>query len=154
MSDSENSPLVMLLEDVGVRRDAFQELQDLAVADAKTMDDSISQFCSVLGAHRLGNAYGLRELLGRLRDRFNMDLKASAGKTIGIDNPFLRQIRQVTMTDILRDIKHGARIPIPDSYLLVGVADEGPAYAGKTGFENVYCLSVGEIYGKPIMEFQ
>ncbi len=49
-----------------------------------------------------------------------MDLKASAGKTIGIDNPFLRQIRQVTMTDILRDIKHGARIPIPGQLLACG----------------------------------
>lgn len=52
------------------------------------------------------------------------------------------------MTEILREIKHGARIPVPDSYLLVGVADEGPAYVGKPGYEKVHCLSEHEIYGQ------
>ncbi|KAF9481150.1 RdRP-domain-containing protein [Pholiota conissans] len=140
-----NRPLVMLLEDTGVRRDVFLTLQDNAVREAKTIDDSITRFVEVLSAHRLGSSYGLQDILSRLRDRYNMDL-TSDGRTIGIDNPFLRQIRQVAVTDILRDIKHGARIPVPDSYHLVGAADEGPAYLGKPGYENVYCLAEGEIY--------
>lgn len=147
LSHLRNRPLVMLLEDVGVRRNSFLELQDLAVADAKTIDDSISHFCNVLGPHRLGSAYRLREILFRLQDHYNMDL-TSNGRTVAVDNPFLRQLRQVTMTDILRDIKHSARIPVPQSYLLVGVSDEGPAYIGKQGFENIYCLQVGEVYGE------
>ena len=137
----------MLLEDVGVRRDVFQELQDIAVEKAKTLDDSISHFCNALRGHHLGSSYQLRDILGRLRDKYDMDL-TSNGKTIAIDNPFLRQVRQVAMIDIVRDIKHSARIPVPDSFLLVGVADEGPAYIGKPGFENVYCLGAAEIYGK------
>ncbi|KIM48826.1 hypothetical protein M413DRAFT_437999 [Hebeloma cylindrosporum] len=139
-----NRPLVMVLEDIGVRKEAFQELQDNAVADAKTIDDSISKFYDVLASHHLGSSYRLREILGRLRDDFNMDL-TSNGKTIAMDTPFLRQVRQVAMTDILRDIKHSARIPVPNSYLLVGVADEGPAYVAE-GHANVFCLSVGEVY--------
>ena len=135
----------MILEDVGVRKEAFQELQDNAVADAKTIDDSISHFVGVLASHHLGSSYRLREILCRLRDDFNMDL-TSNGKAITMDTPFLRQIRQVAMRDILRDIKHSARIPIPKSYLLVGIADEGPAY--KAEDENVFCLKEGEIYGK------
>ncbi|PPQ77522.1 hypothetical protein CVT25_011319 [Psilocybe cyanescens] len=144
-----NRPLVMVLEDLGVRKEALQELQDAAVADAKTIDDSINQFRDVLKSHNLGSAYRLRDILTRLKDKYNMDL-TSDGKTIAVDNPFLRQIRQVAMTDILRDIKHSARIPVPQSYLLVGVADEGPAYEAE-GRKNVFCLSEGEIYGKIII---
>lgn len=136
----------MVLEDVGVRKEAFQELQDNAVADAKTIDESISKFYDVLTSHHLGSSYRLREILCHLRDDFNMDI-TSNGKTVAMDTPFLRQVRQVAMTDILRDIKHSARIPVPSSYLLVGIADEGPAYVAE-GHENVFCLSVGEVYGK------
>lgn len=136
----------MVLEDLGVRKEALQDLQDAAVTEARTIDDSINQFRDVLKSHHLGSAYRLREILTRLKDKFNMDLRSN-GKTIAVDDPFLRQLRQVAMNDILRDIKHSARIPVPQSYLLVGVADEGPAYVAE-GRENVYCLGEGEIYGK------
>ena len=44
-----------------------------------------------------------------------------------MDNPFFRQLRQVAMDpNVLRDIRHSVKIPIPDSHLLAGVADEGP----------------------------
>ncbi|KAF4614826.1 hypothetical protein D9613_002724 [Agrocybe pediades] len=142
-----NRPLVMVLEDLGVRMEAFQDLQDAAVADAKTIDDSISHFLDVLSSHRLGYAFRLVHILTRLRDKYHMDLTADRRKTIAVDNPFLRQIRRVAMTDVLRDIKHSARIPVPNSYLLVGVADEGPAYEA-AGYDNVYSLEPGEIYGK------
>lgn len=144
--DKVNSPLVMVLEDLGVRKEAFQDLQDEAVADAKTIDDSLSKFCDVMASHHLGSVYRLRELLTRLHTLYNMDL-TSGRKTVGMDTPFLRQLRQVAMTDILRDIKHSARIPVPQSYLLVGIADEGPWYESQ-GYENVFSLSDGEIFGE------
>lgn len=136
----------MLLEDVGVRRTEFQKLQDAAVADAKTIDESIMHMRNVLSAHGLGTPYGVKSILDRLRERYKLDLHATNTK-LGIDNPFLRQLRQVAMIDVLRDIKHSARIPIPDSYLLVGVADEGPSYKDEPGYEDVFCLSAGQIYG-------
>jgi RNA-dependent RNA polymerase len=134
----------MALEDRGVRQGAFRKLQDLAVAAARTIDDSISQFRAVLRDHSLGNVFRLSFLLQRLED-LGLDLQAKH-RNPGIDNEFFRQLRQVAMNDVLRDIKHGARIPIPESHLLVGVADEGPAYR-QAGYENVYELPPGKIYG-------
>jgi len=136
----------MILEDLGVRKEAFQKLQDDAITDAKTIDDSTSHFVDVLASHGMGSSYRLRDILCRLRDDFNLDLTYN-GKTNSMDTPFLRQVRQVAVTDILRDIKHSAHIPIPESHKLVGIADEGPAYVAE-GHENVFCLGVGEVYGK------
>ncbi|KAJ6618813.1 RNA dependent RNA polymerase-domain-containing protein [Mycena sp. CBHHK59/15] len=138
-----NRPLVMALEDRGVKQPAFRKLQDIAVADARTIDDSISQFCAVLRNHSLGNEFRLSYLLQQF-EKLGFDLEPKQ-RVPGIDNGFLRQIRQVAMNSILRDIKHGARIPILESYLLVGVADEGPAYK-RAGYDNVYELPPGKIY--------
>ncbi|KAJ6502132.1 RNA dependent RNA polymerase-domain-containing protein [Mycena sanguinolenta] len=138
-----NRPLVMALEDRGVRQAAFSKLQDNAVAAARTIHDSISQFRAVLRDHSLGNPFRLSFLLQKLED-LGLDLKPKF-RTPGVDNEFFRQIRQVAENAVLRDIKHSARIPIPESYLLVGVSDEGPAYK-KAGYSNVYELPPGKIY--------
>ena len=137
----------MLLEDVGVRKESFLNLQRLAVERARTIDDSIEKFDDVLASHNLGLGYRLRHTMGRLRDRYNMDFKSEGPRTISMDNPFFSQLRQVAMNDVLRDIKHSARIPVPDSYLLVGVADEGPAYEA-AGYPNVFKLQESQIYGE------
>lgn len=135
-----------LLEGVGVRKESFLALQNLAVASARTVDDSILRFNSVLASHTLGVGYRLQYIMERLRG-YNMDLKSEGLGTISMDNPFFSQLRQVAMNDILRDIKHSARIPIPDSYLLVGVADEGPAYEA-AGYTNVFKLQESQIFGE------
>jgi RNA-dependent RNA polymerase len=41
------------------------------------------------------------------------------------------------MNHSFREVKFKARIPVPQSYQLVGVADEGQAYINE-GKENVY----------------
>ncbi|RDB21068.1 putative RNA-dependent RNA polymerase 1 [Hypsizygus marmoreus] len=138
-----NRPLVMLLEDLGVKRDSFIELQEKAVAEARTINDSSAQFRTVLNDHGLGRPYRLFHLLRRIEE-LGLELTPK-NRTPGFDTPFLRQVRQVSMLDALRDIKHSARIPIPESYLLVGVADEGPAYIA-LGEENVYTLPEGHIF--------
>jgi len=130
----------MLLEDVGVRKEAFLTLQHLAVAKARTIDDSLKNFHETISHHNMGSAFGLGDLLRRLATECSMDLKE-------MDNPFFRKLRRVVMNDILRDIKHSARIPIENSYLLVGVADEGPAYEAN-GYKDVFCLSEGQIFGQ------
>ena len=139
----------MLLEDVGARRESFLDLQRRAVERARTIDDSISQFNDVLESHSLGTSYRLRHTMDRLQDRYNMDFKSEGQETISMDNPFLSQLRQVAMNDVLRDIKHSARIPVPESYLLVGVADEGPAYEA-AGHTNIFKLRQSEIYGESL----
>lgn len=136
----------MVLEDLGVRQEAFMELQELAVAEARTIDDSGDQFQKVLEGNSLGRPYRVSHLIKRIED---LGLTMKPGNhTPGYDTPFLQHVRQVAMTDVLRDIKHSARIPIPDSYLLVGVADEGPAYI-EAGHDqsNVYVLPEGHIFG-------
>jgi len=98
----------MLLEDVGARKESLLNLQRLAVERARTIDDSITQFNDVLASHNLGSGFRLRHAMERLRDRYNMDFKSESLRTISMDNPFLSQLRQVAMNDVLRDIKHSA----------------------------------------------
>ncbi len=138
----------MILEDKQVRRDSFQELQDNAVADTLTIDESIKDFNSILRDHSLGSQYRLSYILDKISTLgFDLHLQEH---TPGIDTPFLKQIREVAKIDVLREIKHQARIPIPGSYLLVGVPDEGPAYE-QNGYENVFTLKQNEIYGQLLL---
>ncbi|KAK0228867.1 RNA dependent RNA polymerase-domain-containing protein [Armillaria fumosa] len=138
-----NRPLVMILEDKQVRRDSLQELQDNAVADTVIIDESIKDFNSILQAHSLGSQYRLSYILDKI-STLGFDIQPQ-GRTPSIDTPFLKQIRQVAKIDVLREIKHQSRIPIPGSYLLVGIPDEGPAYE-QNGYANVFTLKQNEIY--------
>ena len=51
----------------------------------------------------------------------------------------------------MRDIKHRARIPVKDSHVLVGVADEGPEYRRrgikKINGQRVYSLTGDDVFG-------
>jgi RNA-dependent RNA polymerase len=134
--------MVMVLEDRGVKKDSFMTLQDKAVANARTMSESLSQFRMILKDQHLGTTYRLNFIIDRL-------IELVGEKT---DNAFLNQIRHFALTHVLRDIKHRARIPIPGGWLLVGVADEGPAYVDK-GYENVYTLKEGQIFGSSFSAF-
>jgi RNA-dependent RNA polymerase len=136
--------LVMILEDRGVRLDALLALQESAVADARRIDDSIDEFCRVLKAHTLGSGYRLAHTLERI-SKLGLDLK-SDDESKAADTLFLNRVRNFAKNHVLRDMKHSARIPVPNSWLLVGVADEGPAYVNK-GYQNVFCLQAGKIYG-------
>jgi RNA-dependent RNA polymerase len=132
----------MILEDRGVPPTVFMNLQDEAVREARTIHDSIDSFKNVLKSHSLGIQYGLPGILHGLK-QLGFDLK---GK-LNADSAFLKQVRQMCMIDVLRELKHRCRIKVPGSYLLVGVPDEGPSYAAE-GMENVYCLGENEIYGQ------
>jgi RNA-dependent RNA polymerase len=127
-----------------VKKESFMALQEMAVADARTIDDSLVQFRHILKAHSLGGGFRLDFILDRLM-KLGLDLK-SRNPEQRLDNAFLGRVRHFAMTHVLRDIKHGTRIPIPKSWLLVGVADEGPAYVN-AGYENIYVLPKGKIYG-------
>lgn len=137
--------MIMVLEDRGVKLQTFMRLQNKAVAEARTIHQALSQFRQVLEAHSLGTSYRLafviEQLIGLGLDINSLDPKQR------IDSAFLSRVRHFAMSHVLRDIKHRARILIPDSWLLVGVADEGPAYAGREGYEHVYVLPAGHIFG-------
>jgi len=139
----------MILEDQGVKIQAFTGLHKRAVAEVCTIHDSCERFRSVLDEHGLGVKYSLSHLLKRIEEDLGVGL-ISANGSAGFDTAFLRQIRDVSMIHVLRDIKFNARILIPNSYHLVGVADEGPTYEA-AGQENVFTLPENHIYGSRLI---
>ncbi|KAL0581139.1 hypothetical protein V5O48_000928 [Marasmius crinis-equi] len=143
-----NRPLVTILEGRGVRKEAFLDLLDDAVADVYSVDDSLKKSYDFMRNHSLGTTYNLFWMLQRLEKLdcyIGKEEERPSKRHVNIDYPFFKQLREVARMHVLREIKHDARIPIPDSHLLVGVADEGPVYE-KDGHKDVYVLPEGHIY--------
>ncbi|KAL4244861.1 RNA-dependent RNA polymerase [Abortiporus biennis] len=137
-----NRPLIMILEDRGVEKSAFTALQDRAVADIHMASDTVPQARSLFRTHGLGNGYKL----GYLFQCFTaLNLGFQNEKLMPLENIFIDRLIQIGKANVLRDIKNNARIPVPDSWHLVGVADEGPAYQA-AGYEDVFCLKEGQIF--------
>lgn len=134
----------MILEDLGVSKDVFLRLQELAIKDVVTATDSVRDTCTLMKTHNVGLSFGLPWILSRLRAAgLGMEKEDAEGS---LKDTFLYSLIAYAQNHVLRDMKHNARIPIPDSYLLVGVADEGPAYEAE-GVENVFSLKENQIYG-------
>ncbi|KAF9227760.1 RdRP-domain-containing protein [Gyrodon lividus] len=138
-----NRPLVMVLEDRGAPKEVFLKLQEDAVAKARMAHDSATLFAKLLESHQLCFNYRLGSILRRL-NALGLELKPNDLQQ-PLDTPFFAQLRVCAINHVLRGVKHDARIPIPDSHMFVGVADEGPAYVQK-GLKNVYCLPQGKIF--------
>ncbi|KAF9030149.1 RdRP-domain-containing protein [Hymenopellis radicata] len=103
-------PLIMILEGLGVPYQVFKKYQDNAIKKvnlATSSGDSAALFLNDLG---LGTAYRVSGTLMRL------------GVPLPQDS-FYSRAMLYARNDALRDIKHKSRIPIPDTYNLVGVAD-------------------------------
>lgn len=138
--------LVMILEDRGVDKEVFVKLQELAVNEVLTASDSIDGAVRLLKTHNIGLSFGLPLILNGLK-AIGTGMEQEEDVTAGtLNQTFLYSLLGYAQAHILRDMKHSARIPIPDSYLLVGLADEGPAYE-EAGFKNVYKLKKDQIFG-------
>lgn len=135
----------MVLEDRGVDKKAFLKLQNNAVADIHMASDTIHDAAQLFVRHTLGSSYRLTYIL-RCLASIHMGMKRERPQHI-LENQFIDRLIHVAKYSVLRDIKHGARIPIPDSHHLVGVADEGPAYKA-AGHEDVFMLGEGQIFCK------
>jgi hypothetical protein len=72
----------------------------------------------LLIANRLGVPFQLASTLNRLA-RLDLGLDQEGVRTSG-----LHKLLNATFFHIKRDLKHKARIKVPDSYTLVGVCDE------------------------------
>jgi RNA-dependent RNA polymerase len=109
-----NRPLIMLLEGLGARYDILQGYQDKAVADAQDATRSLQQASELLEAHGIGSSFRLSSTMLNL-------------SKLGIDtirgDPFYDRLLSVAVYHVLRDLKNNARIPIPNAWTLVGVAD-------------------------------
>ncbi|KAI6110431.1 RNA dependent RNA polymerase-domain-containing protein [Pisolithus croceorrhizus] len=131
-----NRPLVMVLEDRGVSIQAFLELQEQAVSNTRRADESLPMFVDLLEKHKLCKDFWVPDILRRLN---SLGFESNPNQMqLPLNTPFLLRLRSYAINHVLRNIKYRARIPIPESYMLPGVADEGPAYAN--GRNNVYCL--------------
>ncbi|GAA6030286.1 hypothetical protein JCM8097_009029 [Rhodosporidiobolus ruineniae] len=111
-----NRPLIKLLEDLKIPTSVFLDLQDKAVESFKLARDSLQDAATMLDRVGLGTVSKLSSTFLSL-SRF-LDVPASQ-----ID-PFLEVCVDVAVADALRSLKLKARIPVPGSYTLVGIADE------------------------------
>jgi hypothetical protein len=109
-----NRPLIMILEGLGVPYKVFQDFQDHAVRETKEATQILSAAAHLLQIHGLGLAFKLPSTMLNLA---KLDLE------LLVQDPFFDQLLRIAVYHILRDLKLRARIPIPNAWTLVGVAD-------------------------------
>ena len=156
--------LIVILEDRKVHADVFLKIQADALADVKGAQESLATACRFLVANGLGKGFSLRYILEQL-GKLGLDLKKRPARIDDDDDPdgpcdsermvlnnkFLLSTLKFAEFQVLRDIKHRARIPVKDSHVLVGVADEGPEYRSrgvkKINERRIYTLSGFDVFG-------
>ncbi|KAI9452160.1 RdRP-domain-containing protein [Russula earlei] len=140
-----NRPIVVALEDLGVERSAFMRLQNAAKEHIYLASSSLKTFASVLRSHGLGDKFRLAFVLEQLV-KLRLDLKKYHDKE-AIGSAFLGRLVRDSINHSLREVKFEARIPVPHSYQLVGIADEGQAYIrdGEDS-DKVFTLAENSIY--------
>ncbi|KAI0669992.1 RdRP-domain-containing protein [Trametes maxima] len=109
-----NRPLIMLLEGLGVPHKVFQDLQDDAVRSVKESVESLERSARLLEVHGLGASFRLTSAMLGLH-RLGLDPLH--------DDFFWQQMMDFAINHVLRELKHRARIPVPNGWTLVGVAD-------------------------------
>ncbi|KLO19204.1 RdRP-domain-containing protein [Schizopora paradoxa] len=142
-----NRQLIMILEGRGIPAEAFLALQAAKLTDVLSSSDDTAKLCKLLKAHSLGVKFGLVPMFRRLL-KLGIGLEESTPSKC-LDNPFFDRAINCAVDSVLRDIKYRARIPVPDSWHLVGVVDEGPAYIAQDPrytWTNTYTLRVAQIY--------
>ncbi|KAG5353249.1 hypothetical protein C0989_008984 [Termitomyces sp. Mn162] len=109
-----NRPLIMLLENLGVKYEVFKYFQDQAVHEAEQSARSLERAARLLETYGLGASFRLTSVMLSL---------AKLNVADELDNNFYRQMMGSAIHHVLRLLKNHARIPIPDAWTLVGVAD-------------------------------
>jgi len=110
-----NRPLIMILETLGVPIQSFLHLQQAMITSITASARSMERSAQLLATHGLGSAFRIPSVLLGLAN-------------LGLDSPpandeFLARGLNYCVNDVLRSLKHRARIHVPDSWTLVGVAD-------------------------------
>ncbi|KAF8484343.1 RdRP-domain-containing protein [Gautieria morchelliformis] len=115
-------PLIQILEDLGIPKEVFLRLQQEAVANVQIARKSLLGFAGLLESHALGKAFSLSYLMRSL-DSIGCGMEHhDPSRTVG--TLFFRGLVDTAVLSVLRDLKHNARIPVPQGWNLVGVADE------------------------------
>ncbi|KAH8689571.1 putative RNA-dependent RNA polymerase [Talaromyces proteolyticus] len=109
-----NAPLIKILEDLGVARDVFLELQRQEIESLSQIVHSPQQAASFLEQSHISKSIRLPWLILVLK---SMDLSY-------VHDSFLKQAVELTILTKLRDLKYKARIRIPKAVTLYGIMDE------------------------------
>lgn len=109
-----NRPLIMLLEGLGVPYKVFQHYQDLAVESTKSATQSLSKAAKLFESYGLGSSFRATSVMVSLEKLGVYSLP---------ENSFYQKMLEYAINHVLRDLKNKARIPIPNAWTLVGVAD-------------------------------
>lgn len=109
-----NRPLIMLLEGLGVPYDVFESLQDDAVRDAQQSTTSLEQSARLLESYGLGASYRISSTMLGLH-------RLGVGPLT--EDIFWQQMMDFAVNHVLRELKHHARILVPNGWTLVGAAD-------------------------------
>ncbi|GAA6048343.1 hypothetical protein JCM3770_000959 [Rhodotorula araucariae] len=114
-----NRPLISALDDLGIDTSVFLKYQKLAIDELQPHElATLPGALSALHRYTLGLATRFKSLLGSL-----VEFKGFPDAILR-DEPFLNAALQVVRVRTLRDLKDKASIPVPDSYVLVGVPDQ------------------------------
>ena len=109
-----NRPLIMILESLGVPYSVFENLQNDAVDYVEQSTESLEASAKMFDQFGLGTSYRFTSILRSL-SKLGIDQLS--------DDGFYQQMLEFGKHHILRDLKQHARIPVPNGYTLVGVAD-------------------------------
>ncbi|KAF8633988.1 hypothetical protein AX15_001164 [Amanita polypyramis BW_CC] len=132
-----NRPLIMLLEGLGVKYEVFKEFQDLIIKQTHDAVSSTDTAARMLESYGLGTSYTVPSVLLQFHKRGIQDIFA---------NEFWDRSMDFAVYHVLRELKNHARIPIPDAWTLVGVADEHKYLREGEIFACVKPLTGGTIY--------
>ncbi|KAG9099926.1 hypothetical protein FRC06_004696 [Ceratobasidium sp. 370] len=113
-----NRPLIMLLWTNGVHSSVFEKMM------ADTLESTVSGMRTFTGVARLfidnklGRSFQVANTFSKL-SQLQLELDQPGVLTVG-----LHRLMNTGLYHIKANLKHKARIPVPDSYTLVGVCDE------------------------------
>ncbi|KAG8894584.1 hypothetical protein FRB99_001127 [Tulasnella sp. 403] len=110
-----NRPLIMLLDNLGVKATPFINYLEEALKKIHENLSTPNSSASLMQEHGLGKAYKIPLFLTRL-ERHNLT-------ALHQRDPFVRKILIYAKYHVKRELKYHARIPIPGCWTLVGVAD-------------------------------
>ena len=137
---------VVALEGLGVKKDTFMDLQGAVKARVYSAGSSLEDLVGLLKSYNIGSAFHLALVLDWLT-KLGLGLKETFNQR-AFENAFLGRVLRGSAYHILRELKYKAQIPVPGSYRLVGIADEGRAYISEGADPNrVFTLKEGFIFG-------
>lgn len=116
-------PMIMLLENNGVKSNVFLEYQRRAVREAQKSLTSLDELAATMDYYGLGVSFATPSLIRALSFYKILEFDNLTLKHPGIPG-FVSRLAQLTNVHVLRELKHHARIPVPNAWTLVGVADE------------------------------